>query len=177
MPEASGRLWLRQAEADLDTGRLCIDHADTKTYCQAIAKFQQCTEKAVKGVVAALRVARVVQNNPSYDHELVPDLAILKVLPASRNSKDVAGLVSRLISQEARAEIHELCSLTPKKPVGGQLARKNTEYPYQLHNGTWTIPAHSDSFAKAEADQAERVASRTLENAARILAAVERRPK
>jgi len=45
-----------EAESDLRTAEQVDNHADARTRCQAISKYQQCVEKSIKGVGEMKRV-------------------------------------------------------------------------------------------------------------------------
>jgi HEPN domain-containing protein len=49
--------WIMQAKSDLDAAKAVRKDSEFSTYCQALAKYQQVTEKSVKGMIAALSEA------------------------------------------------------------------------------------------------------------------------
>jgi HEPN domain-containing protein len=46
--------WVLQAKSDFAAAQAVFNDVDEPTYCQAIAKYQQVTEKSIKGMIAAL---------------------------------------------------------------------------------------------------------------------------
>jgi hypothetical protein len=176
--KASGKVWLIQAKSDLDCAARVFDEKDSATYCHAIAKYQQAVEKSVKGVVAALRDAGILGKGPTYHHGLEDEITILKLLrPDSKNSrgKDLASRVHRFLDTAIRGELKRVSDLAPRKPsVGETLEPRNTEYPFQRHDGTWTAPADPGAFTSKEVEEFRRIAGRTVDWAEDIIFAVTR---
>src|ERR1051326_8738452 len=79
--KAPGDIWLAQAQSDLECAERVFNVQNGSTYCHAIAKCQQTVEKSVKGVVAALYDAGILQSGPSYSHGLEGEIDALKRLP------------------------------------------------------------------------------------------------
>ena len=157
MAKPSAKHWLDQAISDLACAKRCLKQDDATTYCHAIAKYQQATEKAIKGLVVALKLME-----PTRDHEVTDELKRLSVIssnPGSKANKTFVENVNDLLDPPNRSQIRALAQLSPKYPEADGLARRNTEYPFQNAVGEWEIPADSDAFHWDEVKQFRRVAN------------------
>jgi hypothetical protein len=146
--------------------------------CQAVAKYQQAVEKSIKAAVAGLRDAKIAPRGPSFDHELGPDFETLEVLPSRPRAKNVAYRVSQLVSPQMQSDMGRVLVLSPKRPdrSRGEIARLNTEYPYERAAGDWHAPAEPDSFSQGVVEEYARIAGRTTEKCKRILDILELAP-
>lgn len=174
MAEASGQLWLRQAEADLAAAGRSFLSAEASTYCQAIAKYQQTIEKSAKALAAALCDAGMATIPIGFKHDVETQISMLLRLPRPRESRDIQNIIYSLFDQTARADTKALGRLAPKAPAPGQPFQRNTEYPYQDAAGTWRVPADDGSFTLLECDRFKRLAHCISDGTARIMSAVER---
>lgn len=177
MPSAPAALWLEQAQSDLAAGQLVFDIEHSHNYCHSVAKYQQATEKAIKAMVAGLAEAGVLREGPSFSHDLRREWNTLKRIPRSRDIRDVFNLVASVTDSNNWSGINDLCSLAPRRVVPPDLAPRNPEYPYQLPNGGWTIPARSQSFSEPEMNRFERIASRTCGQSHEVLSFLHRYPR
>jgi len=142
--------------------------------CHSIAKHQQTVEKSVKAIVAALSERGIIRVATGFRHTVERLVSALVHLPHSPGNKDLQGRIHGLLNEHHRAEIDALCLLAPKRPDPGQLARRNTEYPYQNADGSWRAPADDGSFREAEVDRFRRLAYRIHGGSCRIVSAASR---
>lgn len=178
MAEASGWLWLRQAQADLEAAGHILQPVVASTYCQAISKYQQTVEKSVKALAAILRDAQMANIPIGFKHDVETQVSMLLRLPRPRASRDIQNIIHSLFDQSTRGDIKALGLLAPKAPAPGQLFQRNTEYPYQDAQGTWHVPAEEDAFVLAEVERFKRLAHRGYDGISRIMSAIERaRPR
>jgi hypothetical protein len=167
--------WLRQAGSDLSIGLLSYDPAEDATMCQAIAKHQQAVEKSVKAIVAGLNDLGIIRSSTGYSHDVEWLVSILVHLPHQAKNKHIQRMIRGLLNEHHRSEIKAICLLAPKKPDPGQLARRNTEYPYQNADGTWRAPVDEGSFVEKDVERYRQVAARIYEGSTRIVSALYRR--
>jgi hypothetical protein len=160
---AVSRLWFRQATSDFHCGELIRATNDITLRCHAIAKYQQCMEKAVKGVVRSLNESKVTQEQPSMRHDLDHEMDILKRLPVSAKTppNSPVGRIKRHLDARMRSDLQRCMSIAPTRPVEGVQPR-NTEYPFHKPTGTWMIPASADAFTDDEVAEMRAIAARTL---------------
>jgi hypothetical protein len=166
--------WLRQAGSDYATGFRCHDPADDATVCHVVAKHQQTVEKSVKAIVAALNDRGVIATSTGFRHDVERLVSALVHLPRRPENKDIQNQITGLLNEHHRSEIKAICLLAPRKPEAGQLARRNTEYPYQNPDGSWRAPADSGSFGKKDLERFRIVALRIYEGSSRIVSALYR---
>ena len=174
MPEPPGRLWLNQAHSDLDAARRLFDTDDDSSFCQAISKYQQVVEKSVKAMAAAVRDAGISPINTGFAHEVEKIVSALVFLPRGKAPTDIRNRISGLLHEGHRSEIRALCALAPKRPGPGELARRNTEYPFQRPDGSWIAPHESGAFELSDVERFRDLASRISDGSARIVSALER---
>jgi hypothetical protein len=157
-----------QAQADYSSIARVIELNDATTYCHAIAKCQQATEKAVKAVVRSLgmQVGR--------KHDVLRLVDAILLAPGPRSRGRMMAHVRGLFGPQIRADIQAIDRLAPKYPAPGQHPQRNTEYPYQEANGDWRYPALAKSFSREEFDRFRAAAHRVVMGAARIVSAVAR---
>ncbi len=143
MAEASGDLWISQANSDLWAAERLFDAAQPRSYCQAIAKCQQTVEKSVKALTAALRDRFIFRPDSKvfYKHEVDELASALRRLSMRSDPADIRSALSRMLTPHHIAEIKALQTLIPRKPPAGGLHARNTEYPFELLAGEWTAPA------------------------------------
>ncbi len=177
MPEPSARLWLNQALSDHHAATRLLDVEDCATYCQAISKYQQVVEKSVKAIVAAVRDVGIRAINTGYMHEVEKLVSALVLLPKAKGPTNLKDQIKALLNEGRRGEIRALCALAPKRPGPGELARRNTEYPFQRPDGSWIAPHEEGAFDLSDVERFRSLASRIIEGAAKIISAVDRLPR
>jgi hypothetical protein len=168
--EPAAKLWLIQVDSDLLAAARVWDALDERTYCQAIAKYQQAVEKSVKAVFAALKDAGVILPPIGYEHGLSKQLSLLEKLPKAAGAT-IQGYVDGLLTRYHRAEIATISALAPKKPdvMRGEIHRLNTEYPYELSVGIWTVPAATGVFTQSQIMRFETLAMYLYHGACKIV--------
>lgn len=166
--------WVRQAGSDLAAAATCYDAADDSTACHAVAKHQQTVEKSVKSIIAALNDRGVVAVPTGFRHDVERLVSALVLLPRRPANQDIQNQIHGLLNEHHRGEIHALSQLAPKRPDPGQLARRNTEYPYQNADGSWRAPADSGSFERKDVERFHALATRIHQGSSRIVAAIYR---
>lgn len=168
--------WLLQARSDLLAAKAVAKKADASTYCQSLAKYQQVTEKSVKGMVAALIELGIPQVSISGSHTLRHEMNGLDALRRRRRDIDKASLASiDQMFRSYRADIIWLSNLAPSGP-NGQIYPKNTEYPFNDASlEGWTAPAAPDAFAPSEVKRAHSLAWALQPKAARFVSSLSRR--
>lgn len=171
------RALLRQAESDLAAADRMYDSAGAGTYCQAVAKYQQATEKAIKALVAALRFHGVnlpgtrLWHDPS---EAMSGIARWVNPSTARRQNDIYRRISTVFSSHRRAEIRTVCGLAPTRPDRGESFARNTEYPYQDVDGRWRAPADEGTFAREEVEGFRRLAAYLADQLSEIISALRR---
>jgi len=166
--------WLHQAASDLAAGDRCYDPKVEATMCHAIAKHQQTVEKSVKAIVAAPTDKGVINVATGFRHDVERLVSVLMRLPYQQANRDIQNRIHGLLNEYHRGEIKAICHLAPKRPAAGELARRNTEYPYQNRDGTWRAPSDDGSFGKKDVDRFRGIANRILEGCSRIVSAIYR---
>ena len=174
MPDPPARLWLDQAKSDWATAERVIDRRNPSTYCQVIAKYQQIVEKSIKSIVAAVDQAGIVTIRIGYSHELAKLMQSLIRGSYPSRQLDVKEKIKSLIDENTRHVVISLIDLAPKQPRPGELARRNTEYPFQKSGGDWVSPCDDEVFSLAEIDQFRSLAHRILLGSDRIVSSLER---
>jgi hypothetical protein len=181
MPDAPGCVWLRQACSDLDAGERLRSPPTPAFYCQAVSKYQQAVEKAIKGIVADLQAGGVplvhIGRREDFRHGVRVFAAALIRIPRKPRNADLPNLLYGLL-YPLLGEIHALDSLVPKRPAAGVLAPRNTEYPYQDRSAGWRAPADPGSFdPQQDVERFRKLAHKTVRDAGKILTAIARRPR
>jgi HEPN domain-containing protein len=166
--------WLRQAGSDLAAAKLCYIPTDEQTSCHAVAKHQQAVEKSIKGIVAGLNDTGVLKVHTGFNHDVERLVSALVHLPHAAGNKDIQNRINGLLNEHHRSEIRAICALAPKRPIAGELARRNTEYPYQNQDATWRAPADKESFGPKDAERFRRIAHNLYEGASRVVSAMYR---
>jgi hypothetical protein len=72
------KAWIVQAESDLIAAQRVHKESEIGTYCQAIAKYQQCVEKSVKAMVAAINELGIPFHAISRNHNPVREIDALR---------------------------------------------------------------------------------------------------
>lgn len=162
--------WLEQARADFRAAERFIG-ADTTEWCQAIAKCQQCVEKAVKSLVSALHESGRIAGNFRPRHEVEPLLSILIHLPRSLKNRVVQNQIYSLFDQTTRGSIRALDALIPRLDP-----TRNTEYPFRTLQDEWTYPAAADAFSLQELQRFRSLAQRIIDGTERLVRSLRRQP-
>jgi hypothetical protein len=162
--------WKAQVESDYAAARAVWVQDDLKTYCQAIAKYQQVVEKSINFIDAVLREQGLLVGRVRAEHYPERMINRLVRLPQSEN-KTVAQRLVRIFSRWL-PDIYDICALAPKLPPRGEPYQRNTEYPFQCQDGMWTAPADAQ-FTQAEVSRFERVARQMRAEAEQIAVAAE----
>lgn len=167
--------WILQARSDLVAAQAVHKEGDASTYCQALAKYQQVTEKSVKGMVAALVELGIPQVSISGSHTLKHEMNGLDVLRRRRRDIDTASLTTiDQLFRSYKIEIEWLCLLAPSGPRGLVYPR-NTEYPFSDSSAEgWTAPAAPSSFSFSEFNRAHSLAWPLQPKAARFVSLLRR---
>ena len=170
MANPSADQWLAQAKSDLACAERClISWRYAATFCHAIAKYQQAVEKSIKGLVVALKLIE-----PTRDHEALKEIRALQAFsrnPQGAANRNFVRSVGRLFAARNRNQIHSLVQLSPKFPEANELARRNTEYPFQDADSAWKIPADSEVFSPQELNEFRQIANRMVKAADEIIRA------
>ncbi len=130
-----------------------VDLGDVNFYCHIVAKYQQAVEKLVKAVATALRPHGLAVHSIGYNHGVEKLIEMIAKLPRLRVLHDAQMHLASLFSPHHRAEIIALSGLAPRRPAGGALHRRNTEYPFQTSQDQWTCPAMRGVFVKSEVER------------------------
>ncbi len=172
MGEPPARLWLSQARSDWEAARRLLDLDDDGTFCQAIAKYQQVVEKSVKAIATAIRDAGISPISTGFTHEIEKLVSSLVHLPRGKGPTNIKDQIKSLLHEGHRGEIRALCALAPKRPGPDELARRNTEYPYQRPDGSWIAPHERGAFESSDIDRFRALASRIFNGSARTVSAI-----
>lgn len=165
-----------QAKSDLVAAKDVQNENDASTYCQALAKYQQCTEKSIKGMIAALNELGVSQPSISGNHALQHEINGLDALRRSKSNLDSAsvGVVDRVV-KGYKADIIQLCSLAPSGPKY-QVYYKNTEYPFNDASAEgWTASAVPGTYTWEEVKKAHQITWPLHQIAAKFASSLRRR--
>ena len=149
-PMTLPQAWMRQAESDLRTAKRVDNHADARTRCQAISKYQQCVEKSIKGVLDKLHVAGLITQGSDRGHRVARYAAVLGGFPATPDNRALLNQLRRLFTERVLDQINLLDSLVPAYPAPGTAAARNHEYPFQDAAGDWHAPSDDDAFTAGE---------------------------
>jgi len=165
--------WMRQAESDLRTAIRVDNAADARTHCQAISKYQQCVEKAMKAVLDKLFAASLIAQGSDHRHRVARYAAVLSGFPATRDNRQLLNQLRRLFTQSVLEQVAFLDSLVPAYPTGGALAGRNHEYPFQDATADWHAPADEDAFTVEEIKRIRKCAGLLVPQLRRILDALD----
>lgn len=169
--------WVLQAKSDLAAAQAVLKEGNASTYCQALAKYQQATEKSVKGMIVALNELGVSQISISGNHTLGHEMNGLDAVRRKRPDLDITsvGAIDRML-RGYKADILALSALAPKLPKPGPAYPRNTEYPFNDASlGDWTAPAAPSTYTLEEVKKAQRLAWPLHQIAARFSSSLRRR--
>jgi len=167
MDEATA--WQRQAQADFEAGAHWVQHQSGATRCQAMAKFQQAVEKAVKGLVIRLRTNGIMAPNIVMRHDVERYVSALVRRPRDERHGSVSGWLSKLFDPQTRSDIRFVDELAPSAAH-----RRNTEYPYIHHEESWTFPADEGTFTADEVVRVRQVAYRLTDGLSKLQSSLRR---
>lgn len=146
--------WIMQVKSDFAAGERLFQKNNSRTYCQAISKYQQTVEKSVKAMVAAV-------------NDLGSSLTITRSHSPNDEITTLLGLKSRLDNtstdyltatfEKHRTAIIDLCRLAPKWPNDNKTFARNTEYPFVTAEG-YTAPADPVAFTLQEVNTSRSTA-------------------
>jgi len=168
--------WLAQALADRNAAELQAKSRADSDRCHAIAKCQQAVEKAIKGIIAALNNAGIIHQPIGRQHGVERFWPALIRLPRAGANKEVQLHLHGLLDQNTCAGIRALDALIPHWPGPGQQFGRNTEYPFQNADGSWTFPAAPGVFSENEVKRFRALAHRIVNGAERVVSTLRRRP-
>ncbi len=143
--------WLLQVESDFAAANNVLDNEDPSTCCQSISKCQQVVEKSINVIDAVLREQGILNGRVKAQHYPLRMINRLVRLPIQKEP-DLAANMKRLFIRWG-GDIYDLCDLAPELPLKDELYQRNTEYPFQNEDETWTAPAAANSFTS---DQVKR---------------------
>ncbi len=168
--------WVLQAKSDLAAAKAVLQDNEASTYCQALAKCQQVTEKSIKGMIAALNELGISDATVSGGHSLAHELNGLDAIRRKKPDLDdvSVGMIDRMLRKH-KQDILWLCSLAP----GGlrdKVYPRNTEYPFGDPSlNDWSAPADETTFSLAEVARARTVAWPLHQVADRFASSLRRR--
>jgi HEPN domain-containing protein len=166
--------WVEQAMSDLQAAQRLYDRENARTFCQAISKYQQAVEKAVKGVVAALQHGGVFTGGPGNRHPANPLISAILRLPRSDENRELMKRLERIFSETRRHQIEMMDNLVPVYPDPGQPHLRNHEYPFQDDVGDWLPPCDEAAFAKGEIKRFAATAVPVCRSLGEIVSGLER---
>jgi HEPN domain-containing protein len=168
--------WLEQAKADREAGESLLRGGRAWARCQVVAKYQQCAEKAVKGLVVALREAGILHSEPGRGHGVARFIKVLLRLPHAADNRAPQQHLRGLLNQTVRDGIAAIDAIAPRWPAPGERPRRNTEYPFVDEHGDWTFPAAEAVFSDKEVDRFRQLTYDLLAGVGRVISAIRRRP-
>lgn len=142
---------MTQAKSDWKTAELLL--ATGADACQLVAKYQQTVEKSVKALAVALTRADIAVYHVGSAHDVVRIASSIQAAaPAwSREYKELKEMLLKAFARHHLEIIKQLDAIVPQYPAKGQLARRNSEYPFQQVAGdVWCVPCASTTFTKGE---------------------------
>jgi hypothetical protein len=166
--------WLQQARSDREAGENLFSRGAGR--CHVVAKYQQCAEKAVKGLVVVLREAGILHSKVGRGHGVARFIQVLLRLPHTADNRIPQQHLRGLLNQTVRDGIAAIDAVAPRWPAPGELPRRNTEYPFVDNTGDWTFPAAEPVFSEKEMDRFRKLAYDLLAGVGRIISAIRRRP-
>jgi hypothetical protein len=150
--------------------------------CHTVAKCQQAVEKALH-TIEMLFVEKSLEPQAVDLYQHKPIRFIVAIQRAPAQTGDLRSCAQVLLDKHLHAlagrddnAIWQLCALAPRKPRPGDRHQRNTEYPYQHEDLSWTIPSALHEFETAETDRWFEVAKDVVRAAANLCAAAERQP-
>ncbi len=164
--------WITQAKSDWRTALLLAAEADD---CQRVAKYQQAVEKSVKALAVALTRAGIVAYNVGSAHDVARIASSIQAAaPAwSRQYKDLKRQLAKAFARHHLESIKQLDAIVPQYPAKGQLARRNSEYPFQQVAGdTWCVPCGPSTFSKGDVKRYEATAKTVVDVADKLVTAL-----
>jgi hypothetical protein len=174
MAEAGANLWISQADSDWWAAARIFEPAESRSYCQAIAKYQQVVEKSIKAIAAGLR-DRFIQSIPvGYRHDVSRIASAMRRPARPTDSTDIQHHINQLLNDHVLNEIKAIDSLAPRRPAPGALHERNTEYPFELIAGNWTAPSLPNVFSTNDANRFRIFAERVYGSAKEIVSALRR---
>ena len=173
MASSRSASWSHQAYSDFQAARRVYLPDEPGSYCQTIAKCQQCVEKSVKAVVDLLGEIGLLRAQIRFNHDIRALLTSLEYIPVRSQYRDLILDFVGAIGPEG----DRLMALAPRRPadLNAPLPR-NTEYPYQNPDGTWRSPAEPGSFDAREAEHWLAFAQRVRHEAIRLRETIARVP-
>ncbi|MGD0771034.1 MAG: HEPN domain-containing protein [Tepidisphaeraceae bacterium] len=168
--------WIEQAMSDLRAAHRLENRNDPRTFCQAISKYQQAVEKAVKGVAAVLQHGGVFSSGPGNRHAVNPLILALLNVPRSDENRELIKKMDQLFLPHRQRDIADLDALAPVYPDPGKLHARNHEYPFQDSSGAWHPPCepnHRDAFKIGEVKRFSVTANRVCAILQEIVLALE----
>ncbi len=167
------RAWMQQGDSDFRAAVRVDNHADARTRCQAISKYQQCVEKSIKGVLDKLFAAGVILQGSDRGHRVARYAAVLGRFPATPDNRALLSQMRRLFTERILNQINLLDSLVPAYPAAGGLAARNHEYPFQDAVGDWHAPSDEDVFTAGEMSRIRHCAGTLVRRLGQILDALD----
>jgi hypothetical protein len=174
--DCPSQLWRRQAESDRVAGSL-LKAAGGMAACQVMAKHQQSVEKCVKWLAAAVAEAGLgrIPQKYYYRHQVGEIMSHLRRRHWREGDRDVWQKVHAMLGT-LESEVDWLCGLAPRAPESGQIHGRNTEYPFELSQGSWDCPASEATFGPHELQRAEDLTHRLFAGTAEVVSALARQP-
>jgi len=127
--------------------------------------------------VAALTEKGLVCVKTQYTHDVERYFSALIRLRRLRDHPRIQNRINALLDEFHRGEVRAITALAPKRPAPGKLHRRNTEYPFQLDEMTWTVPAAESSFDfEADVERFRKLAWRIHDGVRRLVSAICRAP-
>jgi len=168
------RAWIVQASSDVIAASALRDvGADA---CQVMAKCQQTVEKSVKALIEALNNIGFLTMPVDRRHDVSRYLSgvLTAAEAAAKEHRLLRGDLKRLFPQHIREVVKRLDGLVPQYPSKGELAVRNTEYPFQTSASEWRAPCGAEVFSPGEVRRALHAARQVQGGAAKILSGLER---
>ncbi len=153
--------WSRQAGSDYSAAERTLKRGDPDTYCHAIAKYQQSVEKYLKAMVALLLDSGLLDSRPrDIGHTLDKTIKVLELRKTTNIAREsgLSGYLEIVLSGHFTSEAKAISLLAPSYPEPGRPFARNTEYPFNNSDGTWTSPCVSDVFTLKDVERYHKVA-------------------
>lgn len=151
------KAWVDQAKSDFAAAQSVFDNADEPAYCQAIAKYQQVTEKSIKGIIRILNEQGAANIHISTtQHKVYREMDELNGSRRDKLKSDDKKWVDQInrTFSGLKTDIEWLCDLAPSGQKDGAFV-KNTEYPFNDSSPDgWTAPAASGIYTSLDVTRA-----------------------
>jgi len=167
------RAWIQQAGSDIAAAEILQSQGADR--CQVVAKCQQAVEKAIKALVEAMNLLGLMKMPVTSSHHVSAyATAMVRIIgTAPKTHRFLKGELPKLFPKHVRECITFLDSVVPAYPKSGELAARNTEYPFQLSSIDWCSPSSLSVFEAGDVKRQLAAAGRVQGGVSKLISAIE----